>query len=68
MIEDKTSTLLDIKELIPVICFDAPYNRNIDKKNLFRVRNWKEIEEIIKNNKKKENEIWKKIIFTWQEI
>ena len=43
MIEDKASTLLDIKEHIPVICFDAPYNRNIDTKNLFRVRNWKEV-------------------------
>ena len=53
MIEDKVSTLLDIKEHIPVICFDAPYNRNIDDNNLFRVRNWKEIEEIIKNNKQK---------------
>ena len=54
MIEDKVSTLLDIKKHIPVICFDAPYNRNIDDNNLFRVRNWKEIEEIIKNNKQKE--------------
>lgn len=53
MIEDKVSTLLDIKKHIPVICFDAPYNRNIDDNNLFRVRNWKEIEEIIKNNKQK---------------
>ena len=54
MIEDKVSTLLDIKKHIPVICFDAPYNRNIDDNNLFRVKNWKEIEEIIKNNKQKE--------------
>lgn len=53
MIEDKVSTLLDIKKHIPVICFDAPYNRNIDDNNLFRVRNWTEIEEIIKNNKQK---------------
>lgn len=53
MIEDKVSTLEDIKKHIPVICFDAPYNRNIDDNNLFRVRNWKEIEEIIKNNKQK---------------
>ena len=68
MIEDKASTLLDIKEHIPVICFDAPYNRNIDTKNLFRVRNWKEVKKKYLKTSKKENEIWKRIIFTWQEI
>lgn len=54
MIEDKVSTLLDIKKHIPVICFDAPYNRNIDDKNLFRVRNWKEIKKILENKQKGE--------------
>ena len=54
MIEDKASTLLDIKEHIPVICFDAPYNRNIDTKNLFRVRNWKEVKKILENKQKGE--------------
>lgn len=54
MIEDKVSTLLDIKKHIPVICFDAPYNRNIDDNNLFRVRNWKEIKKILENKQKGE--------------
>ena len=49
MIEDKSSTLKEIKEHIPVICFDAPYNRDLDNDNLYRVSNWNEILEIINN-------------------
>ena len=49
MIEDKPSTLKEIKEHIPVICFDAPYNRDLDNDNLYRVSNWNEILEIINN-------------------
>ena len=51
MIEDKSSTLLDIKNHLPVICFDAPYNRDIDDTNLYRVRDWLEIGNLIFNNK-----------------
>ena len=47
MIEDKPSTLLEIKKSIPVICFDAPYNREIDNRNLYRVKNWLEIYDVI---------------------
>ncbi len=43
MIEDKPSTLLEIKEHIPVICFDAPYNKKIDNINLYRVSNWADV-------------------------
>lgn len=53
MIEDKPDTLLEIKEYIPVICFDAPYNRDIDNNNLYRVFNWNQVLDIIEN--KKEN-------------
>ena len=53
MIEDKPDTLLEIKEHIPVICFDAPYNRDIDNNNLYRVFNWNQVLDIIEN--KKEN-------------
>ena len=49
------STLLEIKEHIPVICFDAPYNRNIDSNNLYRVSNWDEILKIILNYKNETN-------------
>ncbi len=52
MIEDKPDTLLEIKKHIPVICFDAPYNRDIDNNNLYRVFNWNEVLNIIE---KKEN-------------
>lgn len=55
MIEDKKSTLLEIKEHIPVICFDAPYNRNIDSNNLYRVSNWDEVLKIILNYKNETN-------------
>ncbi len=47
MIEDNLKTLKEIKEYIPVICFDAPYNRNIDNDNLFRVTTWEEILEYL---------------------
>ena len=43
MIEDNLKTLKEIKKYIPVICFDAPYNRNIDNDNLIRVTKWEEI-------------------------
>lgn len=53
MIEDKPDTLLEISKHLPVICFDAPYNRNIDSNNLYHVTNWKEVLEIIENKKEK---------------
>ncbi len=36
------------KKYIPVICFDAPYNKEIDDNNLFRVFDWDEVLNIIK--------------------
>lgn len=51
MIEDKLSTLSKIKKYIPVICFDAPYNKEIDDNNLFRVFDLNEVLNIIKKEK-----------------
>ena len=53
MIEDNPDTLLDIKKHIPVICFDAPYNRNIDNNNLYRVSNWNQVLDVIEKKKEK---------------
>lgn len=43
MIEDKASNVLEISEIIPVLCFDAPYNSNIKKQNVHRVYSWYQI-------------------------
>lgn len=43
MIEDKASNVLEISNHIPVLCFDAPYNLNINKNNVYRVYSWYQI-------------------------
>ncbi len=43
MIEDKASNVLEISEVIPVLCFDAPYNAKISKNNVKRVYSWYQI-------------------------
>lgn len=43
MIEDKASNVLEISEVIPVLCFDAPYNLSIQKDNVYRVYSWYQI-------------------------
>jgi hypothetical protein len=43
MIEDKASNVLKISKDIPVLCFDAPYNRNVDNENITRVYSWYQI-------------------------
>lgn len=43
MIEDKESNVLEISNHLPVLCFDAPYNKNINKYRVFRVYSWYQI-------------------------
>lgn len=43
MIEDKVSNVETISEVIPVLCFDAPYNLNVNKDNVTRVYSWYQI-------------------------
>ena len=50
MIEDKASNVKDISEIIPVLCFDAPYNQNIDKENVTRVYSWYQIYQYFLDN------------------
>ncbi len=40
MIEDKENNVLKISDIIPVLCFDAPYNLKVNKKNVTRVFSW----------------------------
>ena len=43
MIEDKANNVEAISKIIPVLCFDAPYNSNIEGKNITRVYSWYQI-------------------------
>lgn len=43
MIEDRAENVLSISEKIPVLCFDAHYNQQIEKENVHRVYSWYEI-------------------------
>lgn len=43
MIEDKASNVLEISDVIPVLCFDAPYNLGIVKDDVYRVYSWYQI-------------------------
>ena len=43
MIEDKASNVESISDIIPVLCFDAPYNLHVDKENVTRVYSWYQI-------------------------
>lgn len=47
MIEDSPYNVADISSKIPVLCFDNPYNRNIDEKNITRVYSWYDVLEKI---------------------
>lgn len=43
MIEDKASNVIKISDVIPVLCFDAPYNADVSKENVTRVYSWYQI-------------------------
>ena len=40
MIEDSPRNILDISSKVPVLCFDNPYNENINGENITRVYSW----------------------------
>ena len=54
MIEDKASNVLEISDVIPVLCFDAPYNLGIVKDNVHRVYSWYQIYQYFLLKEKKE--------------
>ena len=43
MIEDKANNVLEISNHIPVLCFDAPYNLEVNKDNVTRIYSWYQI-------------------------
>ena len=43
MIEDKASNVEKISDIIPVLCFDAPYNAYVNKDKVTRVYSWYQI-------------------------
>lgn len=43
MIEDKASNVDAISQDIPVLCFDAPYNQEVNNDNVTRVYSWYQI-------------------------
>lgn len=51
MIEDNPYQIESISKEIEVICIDDIYNKNIDNKNIKRVKNWKKVLKIISNFK-----------------
>ena len=54
MIEDKASNVLEISDIIPVLCFDAPYNLNIEENHVHRVYSWYQIYQYFLENGKEE--------------
>ena len=50
MIEDKKENVLEISRHIPVLCFDAPYNKDIANQNITRVFSWYQIYKYFQDN------------------
>lgn len=49
MIDDRVENINDISKKIPVICFNAAYNKMCEGKNIYRAYSWYDIYYIIKN-------------------
>lgn len=47
LIDDKPKNLVETSTIIPVICFDAPYNKKVNLANSYRVYNFNELYETI---------------------
>lgn len=51
MIEDKVENINNVSTEIPVICFNAEYNKNCKGKNIYRVYSWYDIYNLISGGK-----------------
>lgn len=51
MIEDKVENINNVSTKIPVICFNAGYNKNCSGKNIYRVYSWYDIYNLISGGK-----------------
>lgn len=52
MIEDSPRNIMDISSKIPVLCFDNPYNQDINEENITRVYSWYDILVKLENQNK----------------
>ena len=43
MIEDSPKNIQEISSKIPVLCFDNPYNKNMEGKNITRIYSWYDV-------------------------
>ena len=43
MIEDKVENINNISEIIPVVCFNASYNKVCNGKNIYRAYTWYDV-------------------------
>lgn len=48
MIEDNPYQVKSISKSIKVICIDDIYNQNIEGKNIFHIKDWKEVSDVLK--------------------
>ena len=48
MIEDKVENINNISKIIPVVCFNAAYNKECNGKNIFRAYTWYDVYRKIK--------------------
>lgn len=51
MIDDSPYNLKDLSKITKMICYDWPYNRDVNNENIYRCYNWDEIYKYIKNIK-----------------
>lgn len=51
MIDDSPYNLKSLSKITKMICYDWPYNQEINNENIYRCYNWDEIYEYIKNMK-----------------
>lgn len=51
MIEDKVENINNVSTKIPVICFNAGYNKNCSGKNIYRAYSWYDIYNLISGDK-----------------
>ena len=56
MLEDKVENILALKDMIPVVCFNAKYNKDLNDSNIFRVDNFSDAYDVIEKLSKENGE------------
>lgn len=47
MVEDSPRNIIELSKIVPVICYNAEYNRNCNGNNITRCYSWYDIYRII---------------------